>query len=211
LEVCPVHLPGRGGRLHEQPFNDWKTLVEAVGAALLPYVEMPFAFFGHSMGALIGFEAARLFRRWNAPMPLHIFVSGRRAPQVPDPDPPTYDLPDPEFIAELRRLNGTPKDVLDHPELMELMLPLLRADFEVCQNYRYAPELPLTCPISAFGGLQDQDISREDINAWNCQTTGQFRQRMLPGDHFFLHAYEHTILEALSRDLYQIDICKSPS
>jgi medium-chain acyl-[acyl-carrier-protein] hydrolase len=204
IDVCPVHLPGRNGRLDEQPFNNLVPLVEAAGAALYPYLGKPFALFGHSMGARISFELTRLFRRQNWPMPLHMFVSGSRAPQVPDTDPPTYDLPEPEFIDELRRLNGTPRDVLEHPELMQLMIPLLRADFEVCQTYAYTPEPPLKCPITAFGGLQDVDISREDLEAWRIQTTGQFTLRMLPGDHFFLHAQEPTILQALSRELYQI-------
>jgi len=204
IEVCPVHLPGRAGRLNEQPFHKLLPLVEAAGAALSPYLDKPFAFFGHSMGAMISFELARLLRRQNRALPLHIFASGRRGPQVPDREDPTYNLPQSVFIEELRRLNGTPKDVLEHPELMQLMTQLLRADFEVCQTYDYRPEPPLKCPITAFGGLQDVDITREDMEGWRVQTAVAFTLRMLPGDHFFLHTQESIVLEALSRELYQL-------
>src|SRR5882724_6229499 len=161
IDVWPVHLPGRGGRLHEPAYTQLMPLVEAAAEALLPYLDKPFAFFGHSMGAMISFELSRLLRRRRAPQPLHLSVSGRQAPQVKDWDPPTYNLPEPEFVEELRRLNGTPKGVLEHPELMQLMIPLLRADFEVCQTYSYTPEVPLDCPVTAFGGLNDQDVTRE--------------------------------------------------
>ncbi|HEX5322495.1 MAG TPA: thioesterase domain-containing protein, partial [Capsulimonadaceae bacterium] len=114
VAVCPVQLPGRGARLHEAAFKDLFSLVDATAEALAPHLKPPFAFFGHSMGARIGFELARLLRHKGRPMPEHLFVSGCRAPQIVDNDPPTYNLPEPEFIEELGRLNGTPKDVLEH-------------------------------------------------------------------------------------------------
>ena len=92
------------------------------------------------MGAMISFELARHLRRHNRPQPVELFVSGRSAPQMPPIEPPTYDLPDEEFRQELRRLKGTPEEVLSHPELMQLMTPILRADFSVCQTYAYTPE-----------------------------------------------------------------------
>jgi len=204
IDICPVHLPGRARRLNEDPFRSVIPLAEAAAEALLPYTDKPYAFFGHSMGALISFQLARRYRQQNRPLPVHLFVSGSRAPQLPDPDPPTYNLSDAEFVAELRRLNGTPPDVLEHAELLELMLPLLRADFELCQTYAYEEAPPLNCPITAFGGLQDVDISRAQVEGWGAQTTGPFLARMLPGDHFFLHAQEPIILEMVSRELYRI-------
>lgn len=201
VEVCTIQLPGRGSRLPEPSFMSLPTLVSALAASIVPELDKPFAFFGHSMGALVGFELARLLRREYGLMPLHLLVSGRRAPQLPLRDPVIYNLPEPEFLREISRLNGTPKEVMEHPELMQLMLPILRADFTVCETYDYVPEPPLGCPISAFGGLQDHRVTRQDLEAWGEHTTSSFSLRLLPGDHFFLNTARPLLLQAVGREL----------
>jgi medium-chain acyl-[acyl-carrier-protein] hydrolase len=201
VEVCPVQLPGRGGRLQERPYTRLSAMVEEMAGALAPLFDMPFAFFGHSMGGMISFELARLLRGRGGREPAHLFISGRRAPHLPPDEPPTYGLPEPEFIDKVRELNGTPREVLEHPELMQLLLPVLRADFEVVQTYEYEPGPPLDAPVSVFGGLLDGEVSREDLEAWRGHTRGPFRLRMLPGDHFFLHASQPSLLAALSQEL----------
>lgn len=200
-----AQLPGRVPRLREPPHTILTTLVEEIAHVIRPYLDRPFAFFGHSMGAMISFELARLLRRDEANAPLHLFVSGRRAPQIPDTDPVAYNLPDAEMIKELRRLNGTPPEVLEHPELMQLMLPLLRADFEVVKTYCYLVEPPLDCPLSAFGGLQDTEAQREHLEGWREQTTPNFTLRMFDGDHFFIQQAEPVLLRALAQELWRID------
>jgi medium-chain acyl-[acyl-carrier-protein] hydrolase len=200
VEVCPVQLPGREARLMEAPFNRLSTLVQAAAQALLPYLEKPFAFFGHSMGALVSFELARQLRRQHDLAPAYLFVSGRLPPQMADHSGPTYDLPDAQFMEMLLNLNGTPKEVLEHPALMELMLPMLRADFEVCQTYRYVEELPLNCPLTVFGGLQDE-TDRKSLETWREQTTASFSLRMLPGDHFFLHTAQTQLIRIVAQEL----------
>src|SRR5207253_7552789 len=122
-------------------------LVEALTEVITPFLDSKYAFFGYSMGAVIGFELARALRRKHGTGPQALFVAAHRAPQIKDPDPFTYDLPKEDFIRELHRLEGTPKAVLEHAELMELMLPLLRADFQLIQTYEYYAEPPLECPI----------------------------------------------------------------
>jgi len=108
VEICPVQWPGREGRLAEAPIADLPVLVEKVAVALAPYLDIPYAFLWHSMGALVSFELTRYLRRTDRlALPVHLFVSGRRAPQIPDLDPPTSHLPKPAFIEELRRLKGT--------------------------------------------------------------------------------------------------------
>jgi len=206
VEACMAQLPGRGTRLREEPFTNLDALVAAVAEAIAPLLDKPFALFGHSMGAMISFELARRLREQGQPQPSHLFISGRRAPQLPNDDPISYNLPDAELGQELLRLNGTPKEVLEHPELMELMLPLLRADFSVVETYDYRPGVPLDCPLTVFGGLRDAEVSREQLDAWREQTTGEFALRMLPGDHFFLNdAQAQTLLlSAVARDLYQL-------
>jgi medium-chain acyl-[acyl-carrier-protein] hydrolase len=201
IEVCPVQLPGRESRLKEPPFTRLKHLVQTLVPLLCPYLSIPFAFFGHSMGALISFELARQLRRRSGLSPVHLFVSGRPAPPIPAPDPPIHELPESAFVEELRRLNGTPESVLQNPELMQLVLPILRADFALSETFVYSTEDPLDCPISAFGGLQDGEVSHNDLAAWREQTHSSFTLRIFPGNHFFLQSARALILSAVSQEL----------
>ncbi|MGD0207572.1 MAG: alpha/beta fold hydrolase [Verrucomicrobiota bacterium] len=201
VEVCPVQFPGRGTRLTETPFTQLSPLVQTLAQALVPLLDKPFAFFGHSLGALVGFELARQLRRHSGVQPVRLFVSAARAPQIPHRDRPIHALPEGEFLAELRRLNGIPGKVLEEVELMQIMLPVLRADFAVYETYVYPTEPSLHCPISTFGGLQDQRVSRGDLEAWRNQTNGSFSLRMFPGDHFFWNTTQPLLLQALSQEL----------
>jgi medium-chain acyl-[acyl-carrier-protein] hydrolase len=201
IELCAVQLPGRGGRMGEPSFTSLPVLVDALLPALLPYFDKPFSFFGHSMGAMIGFELARQLRRETGREPLQLFVSGQHAPQIPHNSPITYNLPEPEFLQELRRLNGTPREVLEHPELMSLLLSLLRADFELVQSYIYQPGEPLNCPIAVFGGTEDVDVPQSDLAPWREQTIASFSLQLFPGDHFFLHSSQALLLQHLSEHL----------
>jgi len=135
IEVCSLQYPGRGNRMREPAFTNAIPLAHDVARALTSLLDLPFAFFGHSMGGLIAFEVAREFRRKQLPLPLHLFVSSVRAPQFPNRDRIAPDMPEPQFKEELRRLNGTPNEVLENKELMNLMLPMLRADFSVAHTY----------------------------------------------------------------------------
>jgi medium-chain acyl-[acyl-carrier-protein] hydrolase len=204
VEVCAIELPGRGSRLMEPPFTQLEPLIQKLTRVLLPYLDKPFAFFGHSMGGLVSFELTRLLRREYGVSPVHLLVSGHRAPQLPDPDPPIHALPESEFLQELRRFNGTPQAVLENAELMELLLPTLRADFAVVETYAYTPDPPLDCPIAAFGGLHDREVSCDELEAWREQTNASFLLEMFPGDHFFLHSAGSLLLQSLSQKLLQI-------
>lgn len=203
VEVCPVQLPGRGIRVSEAPFSDLTLIIPVLGEALESHFDKPFAFFGHSMGALIGFELSRFLRKHRRIEPRRLFISGRPAPHIPDSELPTYNLPESEFLEELKKINGTPKEALEHPELMKLMLPTLQADFQLCQTYNHLSEPPLNCPITAFGGLGDKP-SRNEMEAWSAQTASRFSLHMLPGDHFFVRSQERTILRILSIQLNEI-------
>lgn len=201
VEVVAIQLPGRATRMREAPISKLTDLVGPIASALAPYLDKPYAFFGHSMGALISFEVARLFRRQGRELPRHLFVSGRSAPQLDSERRPLYNLPTDELLAELQQLEGTPREVLEHPELMDLMLPTLRADFSICDTYEYTEEAPLPCPITAFGGLQDSNISRRKVEAWREQTSAAFTLRMFPGNHFFIHSHETLLLNLLAVQL----------
>jgi len=195
-----VQYPGRGSRIDEPAFTNCSGLVEAFMPHLIPFLNKPFAFFGHSMGAIIAFEVARRLQQRGL-KPARLFFSGRRAPQTPAEEPLTYALPDAEFTEELRRLNGTPTQVLEHPELMQLMLQVIRADFTLTQTYTYQPGPPLNCPFSIFGGLQDVDVTRHHLESWCELTNSVCSLRMFDGDHFFIQTNTDAVLKAIAEQL----------
>lgn len=198
INVCPVQLPGRESRLIEPPFIRLQPLVETVAQVMLSYLDKPFALFGHSMGALICFEIARYFRRLNFPVPVRLFVSSCRSPQIPSSTRSIHTLPEPLF---LKALPDALRDHTQNDELMRLIIPTLRADFSVCENYTYKPEDPLDCPISAFKGMQDYAISLNDMIAWREQTHKSFSLRKFTGNHSFLAESKLELLEAIHQDL----------
>jgi medium-chain acyl-[acyl-carrier-protein] hydrolase len=164
-------------------------------------LDKPFALFGHSMGALVAFELARELRRQNRPVPLHLFVSARRAPQCSQLERKRHLLPAPEFIQDLRELGGTPEAVLKDSSLMELMLPLLRADFALVETYEYKPEATLSCPITVFGGNADRDVPLQELCEWKEQTHNEFRLQMFQGDHFYLLHREAEVVREIAGTL----------
>jgi surfactin synthase thioesterase subunit len=204
IEVCSVQLPGRGMRLGEPSFTKVERLIESLAPALRPFLNKSFALLGHSMGGLICFELARMLRLEFGLQPEGLFIAGRQAPPIPERTAAKYDLPETEFIEQLRNLNGTPPEIFEQPELMRLLVPLLRADFELCQTYVYDPGPPLDCPIAIFGGLEDDEVSYEELEGWRSYTTGAFSLRMLPGDHFFIRTSQSQLLEMVSEDLRQL-------
>ena len=145
VELSAIELPGHGTRMAEPLLTRMTELVAAIASDLLPHLDKPFVFFGHSMGAWVSFEVARWLQSNHDLYPMHLFVSGARAPQLPKLRSPLHQLPEAEFVAALRRLQGTPEAVLEHAELMALMLPILRADFAVLETYTYSPQTPLPC------------------------------------------------------------------
>ena len=203
IEVCPALLPGRGVRLNTPAYTNLLALTREVANVIRPLLDLPFAFFGHSMGALISFELSRELRRLEQPQPLHLFLAAHTPPHVPRTREPKFNLSDSEIIERIKEINGTPAEILDHPELMAMMMPLLRADFEMVDSYTYVPDAPLNSPITVLGGLQDQDVTRESLQEWEKQTTGRFSLRMFPGDHFFVNTASSTIYQVLGRELFE--------
>jgi medium-chain acyl-[acyl-carrier-protein] hydrolase len=203
LQICPIQLPGRENRLKEPCFTRLEPLLQDLAQALLPYLDVPYAFFGHSLGALISFEVARTLIQNNEPGPIHMFISARHAPQVPDPYPPLHHLSEVELIEKLREMGGTSAEVLQNEELMKLVLPIIRADFAINETYAYTPGPLLDCPISAYGGMRDSLVSRDNLAAWRDQTHNIFTLRVFPGDHFFLQSARQLLLGAIVHDLAQ--------
>ncbi|OPX40654.1 MAG: putative thioesterase [Desulfobacteraceae bacterium 4484_190.3] len=200
IEVCPVQLPGRENRITEPLFTRLSSLVDAIAKGLDPYFDVPFAFFGHSIGAKIAFELARELRRKKGVQPVHLFVSGSRPPHIPEPRP-LHMLPEHEFVRELRRYSGTPEAVMQSRDLMEMYLPILRADFSIDETYIYYEDDPLECPVSAFGGNEDKEANREELDAWRQHTLGPFTLQMFQGNHFFLKSSQSLLLDSISEVL----------
>ncbi|GAB4563570.1 MAG: alpha/beta fold hydrolase [Haliangiales bacterium] len=197
LEVQALVLPGRELRLRERPFTRLPALVEAIADGIRHLDELPFVFFGHSMGAFLCFELGRYLRRQGMRLPRALFVSAAEAPQLRQVRQKTYALGDEEFLDVLRRYNGTPRVVLESRDYMELMLPTIRADFELVQTYQHEREPPLPIDIMAFGGRDDQSVSLDALEGWREHTSGAFELRTFPGDHFFIHSQGDQVLACI--------------
>ena len=204
IEVCPVHLPGREARIKEPAFTRIAPLVRVLAHVLQSSLDVPFAFFGHSMGALISFELSRYLRQAKLPEPQHLFISAHRAPQLPDMRSRVSHLSDNEFLNHLLRLGGTPSEILRETELMQIMLPTLRADFTLCDTYSYTADPTFTYPITAFGGIDDKTVSEQELQAWREQTTSNFTLHMFPGDHFFLREHARELVQSIGDALLSL-------
>lgn len=187
FEVCAVQPPGRESRFRDPPCRRIEDLVLPVVEALLPFLDRPFAVFGHSMGAIVASEFVCELSRRGARLPLHLFVSGRRAPHLPDPDPPFSTLPDAQFVAEIqRRYGGIPAEILADQEMLQVLLPALRADIAAIEAYPARADMRVECPLTVFGGTNDTRATQEQLAAWRDVATGSFRLRTFEGDHFYL-------------------------
>jgi surfactin synthase thioesterase subunit len=207
VELCLVQPPGREARWAEKPFDRVGDFASSAAEALAPFLTVPFVFFGHSLGSLVSFELARELRRRGLPGPIHMFVSAHRAPHLPHPHPPLRHLADSEFIRQLcDQYGGIPQAVLDNRDLLELMLPCLRADFNAFETYQYIEEAPLSCSMSAFGGRQDRRIQEAELAGWRQQTAGSFKLRMFDGNHFFLQGGRDALLAAILGDLEAVGV-----
>jgi medium-chain acyl-[acyl-carrier-protein] hydrolase len=187
VDLCLVHLPGHGKRMGEQAFTQLFPLVASVADQIGEQSDPPFAFYGHSMGALISFELGReLFRR-HGQGPQRLFLSGHRAPHLPNPQSRIFDLPEGDFVERLKRLNGTPAELLDEPQTREFFLAVFRADFEIVDTYQFPGGSPVPCPLTVYGGLQDQSVPSESVRAWRMHTSAECSVSMFSGDHFFVY------------------------
>lgn len=206
LEVVAVQPPGRGLRMRERPFTRLEPLVAGLQEVIAPLLDRPFVFLGYSLGALVAFELARARRAQGQSLPRALLVAARSAPQLPLAYPPTHALPLEPFVAELRRFNGTPEEVLQNRELMELLLPVLRADLEVNETYTHLPGPPLELPIFAYGGVEDPRCSPERLEAWGELTRGGFTMKLVQGGHFFIQTHGELLLHWLVEDLQQLGL-----
>ncbi|MFN6465924.1 MAG: beta-ketoacyl synthase N-terminal-like domain-containing protein [Nostoc sp. DedVER02] len=205
IEICPIQLPGRENRINESPFTKLKPLIETLTPLFQPYLDVPFGFFGHSMGALLSFELAREFRRKNWTAPAYLFVGGCRPPQTPDLDSPIHILPETKLIQVLSSYKGIPEQILQDSELMQMCIPTIRADFKILETYFYTKQEPLESQIYAFGGLQDSKVSLQELADWEKQTQVNFSLKMLTGEHLFLSSAENEIISNIKEAINKLE------
>ncbi|GAA3452388.1 thioesterase II family protein [Dactylosporangium matsuzakiense] len=202
VEVCPVVLPGRESRVRELPYRRMEQLLDPLCQAIEPYLDRPFAFLGHSLGSIIAFEVARRFP------PAGLVVSGRRAPRLATARRLFSSLPDGEFLTAIGHLGGTPPEVLRETQLIRMMMPALRADFELNEAYAVLPGPRLGCPLIAYVGVEDPEVSRAELLAWQEETTGEFTMRVFRGGHFYLKGDRgddrSDVTSALRQDLARV-------
>ena len=203
IEICLVQLPGREQRIHEQPMTDMAGVAVLTADAMAQYCDQPFALFGHSMGAGIAYETALALIRQNC-VPFCVMPSARRAPHRPSRTPMRHLLPNDQFVEELKRLNGTPTGVLNSPELMEMMLPTLRADFQLADLYVSERPTKLPCPVVTFGGEEDAHVTFPELDAWREVSASEFNLRMLPGDHFFINNRARELTALIAQELSRL-------
>lgn len=201
IDFCPVELPGRAARLGEPPITAMSALVERLSCALQPLMGVAFAFFGHSVGAAVAFEAARQLRSADGRTAVHLFVSAHGSPGRTSADPAAVPVrSDQDLLAILGRYGATPTEIMQCPELMSALLPALRADLALVEGYSVDPGERVVCPITAFGGTDDLAHSGA-LRSWANFTSGEFRTRIFPGGHFYLSPLAEALAQEIIQDL----------
>lgn len=199
LKVHGVALPGRLGRFREPLLDRLERLVPLLVRELKALLSPPVALFGHSLGALIAFEFAREMRREGLPAPLHLFASSYPAPQLPRAGVLLHQLSDQLLLQKTSHL--LPREALADREWLRAILSILRADCALSETYRYVPEPPLDCPITALGGMWDVGVGRAELKMWREQTGADFNLHLFPGDHDYLRAEPARLLFVIRKTL----------
>lgn len=200
-EIWTVHLPGRESRMTEPPYSNMNALMKILTPLITEHAKVPFSLFGHSMGAMIAFELARNLEAEGRVQPACLFVSGYGAPSNRPASTNSHRLPDAEFAERIRSFEGTPEEVFAHPELLDIFLPILRADITLLETYTCDPNAQVHCPIVALGANADKEVEPAAIAAWRAHTRGAFDMLEFDGGHFYWQSDPEPLLNALNSAL----------
>lgn len=203
IEVMAVCLPGRETRIEERPLDSMPALMQQLVPQIAPFLDRPFAFFGHSMGALMAFDLTRQLARSGLPQPDQLFLSAFHAPEHLSGRKTLHTLPDRDFLRHLIQYGGMPPAVLEAPELLRLMLPVMRADFSMIETFELGVFPPVSMEIISFCGSEDHAAPHQDMLGWRDHTAAAFSLTTLPGGHFFLKTAENQLLQLLATSLEQ--------
>lgn len=196
VELVAIQPPGRSNRINEAAYCDMHEMVDDLIKSIIPLLNVPFIFFGHSLGSRVAYELATRLKSHHFPTPIQFFASGSEAPHVVRSKKKVYELPEDNFIDELQRLRGTPEEVLQNRELMQLVLPLLRADFQIADNY-VSDKIVLNCPIVIMAGKDDVSVDHTHLEKWKELTLFAGDIQYIPGDHFFIEKNKHLVFYVL--------------
>jgi len=198
VDLLAVELPGRSHRFGEPAYRNMEDLIEDLFEAFQILTNKPYILMGHSLGSRVAFELMYRFKQQDLRMPEHFIASGSPAPHIKEKRKELYKLPSDEFKEELRKLNGTPEEVLENVELMKLAEPFIRADFELSETYTYCGNERFNCPISVFHGDKDTEISLSDAQAWEAHFVHSATMHIFPGDHFFIDKNRTNVLKKVN-------------
>lgn len=197
VEICPIQLPGRERRIGEPAVASLRPLVEQLADVLAPLLDRRYAIFGHSMGALIGFELVRELRRRGCPMPVQLFIASYCAPHLLRRENRASTVSE----KAARHVSDTGMVPIEmQSEVLELFVPTMEADTRLCEGYEYVPEDALDCPITAFRGHTDYVVD-DHLAGWRAHTRGAFQMQTFLGDHFFLRDTPRGVMQAISKVL----------
>lgn len=200
-EIWTVHLPGRESRMVEPPYSDMNALMDVLTPLITKHANGPFSMFGHSMGAMVAFELTRRLEAEGRVRPSCLFVSGYAAPSSRPESSNAHRLPDAEFAERIRSFEGTPEEVFAHTELLDIFLPLLRADITLLETYACDPNAQVRCPIVALGANADKEVDLTAIDAWHAHTRGAFEMHEFDGGHFYWQSDPDPMLNAIKSAL----------
>ncbi len=201
IEPILIQLPRRGSHLGKPLLTRMDPVISYLSKAILEYCNKPYYFFGHSLGALIAFELTHALQKNNKPLPYCLFASGKSPPHLSS-NKSTYHLSDRDFIDAVKQYNGLPPEILNENSLMDLFLPVLRADFEILETYVYQDRAPLFCDLIALGGIDDPIVQPNFIKEWQNYTSKSFNYHLLPGDHFFIKAKQDNVLNIIYQEIF---------
>ncbi|ASA20595.1 thioesterase II family protein [Paenibacillus donghaensis] len=201
VQLCPVELTGRGKRFSEPYYNSIEEAVDDVYKSIKPDLnQTPYAIFGHSMGSIILYELYFKIMEMNHKAPVHLFISGRKAPEIPDYEI-TYNLPELEFTNKVMQYEGTPREIFDNKELADIFIPLLRADFKIVQTYQYKPTgRKMDTNVTVMYG-KDDIYTYGDTGSWKKHVNGSCEFHVFNGGHFFIHNDKHKVVEVINTAL----------
>jgi len=197
VELLALHAPGRASRIFDEAYTSMSSLVEDLLCEALPLLQSPYIIFGHSLGARVAYEFINQAIKLGFDAPIHFIASGSRSPDTPCFSEPTFNLPTDEFIKTLKNMEGTPSELLENKELMDLLLPALRADFQIAEEY-IGEVSKLPCPLSVLGGDKDLNIEVEQLNKWNNFTSNKFELTIFEGGHFFINEPEKPLKKIIN-------------
>ena len=202
LELIAIQLPGRINLSAMIPCTEMSSVINILYKAMLPVLlDKPFVFFGHSLGGLISFELARFIQSHHQIAPVKLISAACQSPRIPRGQKKISTLSEEGIIKALIAYNNTPRKVLENKELMQIALPIIRADFAVNESYSDLPGQPLTCPITVYGGIDDLTVNQAELENWRLETKGQFKLHLFSGDHFFIFKHKLAFLHQLSDEL----------